>query len=167
MKDTDKLQGISEENFKQGMRQFASAVNVITVKYGDIQDGLTATAVCSVSALPPHLLICVHQEASAHEQLLKSGKFGLNVLSTKQESIAKRFAGIDNSKREERYDIGHWTQLTTDSPILVDALVGFDCEIINSVTAGTHSIIIGHIVDVCYGEGTPLVYKDGKFIELK
>ena len=167
MKDMDELEGISEESFKRGMRQFAAAVNVITVNHGDIQDGLTATAVCSVSALPPQLLICVHQEASAHELLLKSGNFGLNVLSSKQESIAKRFAGIDNSKREQRYDIGHWTQLTTGSPILVDALVGFDCEISNSVTAGTHSIIIGHIVDVRYGDGTPLLYKDGKFIELK
>ena len=167
MKDMDELKGISEESFKQGMRQFAAAVNVITVKYDDIQDGLTATAVCSVSALPPQLLICVHQEASAHELLLKSGKFGLNILSSKQESVAKRFAGIDNSKREQRFDIGHWTQLTTGSPILADALVGFDCEISNSVTAGTHSIIIGHIVDVRYGDGTPLLYKDGKFIELK
>ena len=166
MRDMDKLKGISEEDFKQGMRQFAAAVNVITVKYGDIQDGLTATAVCSVSALPPQLLICVHQEASAHELLLKSGKFGLNVLSNKQESIAKRFAGIDNSEREQRYDIGRWTQLITGSPILVDALVGFDCEVINSVSAGTHSVIIGHIVDVQYGDGTPLLYKDGKFIEL-
>ena len=167
MKDMDELKGISEESFKQGMRQFAAAVNVITVKYDGIQDGLTATAVCSVSALPPQLLICVHQEASAHELLLKSGKFGLNILSSKQESVAKRFAGIDNSKREQRYDIGHWTQLTTGSPILVDALVGFDCEISNSVAAGTHSIVIGHIVDVRYGDGTPLLYKDGKFIELQ
>ena len=101
MKDMDELKGISEESFKQGMRQFAAAVNVITVKYDGIQDGLTATAVCSVSALPPQLLICVHQEASAHELLLKSGKFGLNILSSKQESVAKRFAGIDNSKREK------------------------------------------------------------------
>ena len=167
MRDMDKLKGISEEDFKQGMRQFSAAVNVITVKYGDIQDGLTATAVCSVSALPPQLLICVHQEASAHELLLKSGKFGLNVLSSTQESIAKRFAGIDNSERERRYDIGDWTQLTTGSPILVGALVGFDCEVVNSVAAGTHSIIIGHIVDVQYGDGTPLLYKDGRFIELK
>jgi len=167
MRDMDKLKGISEEDFKQGMRQFAAAVNVITVKYGDIQDGLTATAVCSVSALPPQLLICVHQEASAHELLLKSGKFGLNILSSKQENIAKRFAGIDNSEREQRYNLGHWTQLTSGSPILLDALVGFDCEIINSITAGTHSIIIGHIVDVQYGDGAPLLYKDGKFIKLE
>ena len=45
MRDMDELKGISEESFKQGMRQFAAAVNVITVKYDDIQDGLTATAV--------------------------------------------------------------------------------------------------------------------------
>ena len=43
---------ISIDDFKAGMRQLAASVTIITVCYEGEQDGLTATAACSVSAKP-------------------------------------------------------------------------------------------------------------------
>ena len=80
------------DDFKRGMRQLAAGVNVITVTNGGVRDGLTATAVCSISAEPPHLLVCVNSTAGAHGPIHRAGSFCINVLAQDQEAIAKRFA---------------------------------------------------------------------------
>ena len=158
---------ISTDDFKEGMRRLAASVNVITVKHNGIRDGLTATAACSVSISPPQLLICVNKNAGAHDLIQSEGAFGLNILARHHEDIAKRFAGIDGTDRKKRYDVGSWATLKTGAPILKDALASFDCQVVNNMSANTHSIIVGHIVAISYGDGAPLVYGDGQFTGLE
>jgi len=160
--------GISEEAFKKGMRELAAAVNVITVAHDGKQEGLTATAACSVSANPPQLLICVNTEAGGHDIILDSGKFALNILDRDQEDVAMRFAGMDGADRSERFSVGTWSEIVTGAPCLDGALVNFDCEVAQQITAGSHSIFIGHIVGSRTKNkgGAPLIYGDGQFTGL-
>ena len=60
------------EDFKEGMRQLAAGVTIVTTAVGERRNGLTATAVCSLSAEPPMLLACVNREAGAHDPTLLS-----------------------------------------------------------------------------------------------
>jgi len=160
--------GISEDDFKKGMRELAAAVNVITVAHNGERNGLTATAACSVSAEPPQLLICVNTEAGGHELIQESGKFALNILARDQEDVAMRFAGMDGAERSERFGLGSWSELVTGAPCLDGALVNFDCEVAEQISTGTHSIFIGHIVGSRTGDnnGAPLLYGDGQFTGL-
>jgi flavin reductase (DIM6/NTAB) family NADH-FMN oxidoreductase RutF len=162
------LAGISEDDFKKGMRELAAAVNIITVAHNGSQDGLTATAACSVSAEPPQLLICVNSDAGGHNLIQESGKFALNVLARDQEAVAMRFAGMDGADRSERFGLGSWSELVTGTPVLDGALVNFDCEVAEQITAGSHSIFIGHIVAsrTADQDGAPLLYGDGQFTGL-
>ena len=59
--------------FKKGMRHLAASVTLITTKVQDQRGGLTATAVCSVSAEPPQILVCVNKSASAHDPIGEAG----------------------------------------------------------------------------------------------
>ena len=160
--------GISEEAFKKGMRELAAAVNVITVAHDGKQEGLTATAACSVSANPPQLLICVNTEAGGHDIILDSGKFALNILDRDQEDVAMRFAGMDGADRSERFSLGTWSEIVTGAPCLDGALVNFDCEVVQQISAGSHSIFIGLIVGSRIKDkgGAPLIYGDGQFTGL-
>jgi flavin reductase (DIM6/NTAB) family NADH-FMN oxidoreductase RutF len=157
--------GISEDDFKQGMRALTAAVNVITTIQNGIRAGLTATAACSVSATPPQLLVCIHTEASGHNFIQNSKKFVLNILAKDQENIARRFAGMDGADRDDRFSLGVWSELVTGAPCLDDALVNFDCEVAEQITTGTHSIFIGHIVGsrIRKSNEKPLLYGYGQF----
>lgn len=166
MPEEESYSDISPDDYRSGMRQLAASVNVITVTHNGERDGLTATAVCSVSVEPPQLLVCVNRAAGAHDLIQSEGVFGINVLARDQEDVAKRFAGIDGVEREDRYGLGTWTEITTGSPILVGALAGFDCLVVEQMTAGTHSIFIGRIVGIQHNEGAPLLYGDGRFTGL-
>ena len=59
--------------FKKGMRHLAASVTLITTRHRDLRGGLTATAVCSVSAEPPQILVCVNKTASAHDPIGEAG----------------------------------------------------------------------------------------------
>lgn len=154
-------------DFKKGMRQLAAGVNVITVANGTIHDGITATAACSISAEPPHLLICVNSAASAHGPIHRAGAFCLNVLAHDQEDIAKRFAGMDGAERSARFDIGTWVQLATGAPVLAGAVANFDCIVVREIEAATHTLFIGRVLGVRANEnGRPLIYGNGRFTSL-
>jgi hypothetical protein len=89
-------------------------VTLITTRHRDLRGGLTATAVCSVSAEPPQLLVCVNKSASAHDPIGEAGFFCVNILSPQHRKIAERFAGMDGVEGDERFrDMGEWSSLTT------------------------------------------------------
>jgi flavin reductase (DIM6/NTAB) family NADH-FMN oxidoreductase RutF len=155
----------SPDDFKRGMRQLAAGVNIVTVMHDGVREGLTATAVCSISAEPPHLLVCVNATANAHAPMHRSGNFCLNVLARDQEAIARRFAGMDGTARVDRFGLGEWTELTTGAPVLKGALANFDCIVVREIEAATHTIFIGRVLAVrCDVDGEPLIYEGGKFV---
>ncbi|NQV55276.1 MAG: flavin reductase family protein [Rhodospirillales bacterium] len=163
----ESLPDVSPDDFKLGMRQLAASVNVIAVEYRGEHEGLTATAACSISAEPPQLLICVNRSAGAHNLIRAAGSFSLNVLSTAQEDIALRFAGMDGAERSERFGLGVWSELVTGAPLLDGALTNFDCELVQMIEAGTHSVYIGRVVGIrTHENGGPLIYGDARFTGL-
>lgn len=144
------------------MRRLAASVCVITTKDNDGgRHGITATAVCSVTADPPTLLCCMNRSNSTYPYFRDSQRFAVNVLCGNDAELAGRFASKLES--EERFSGGEWIETVTGSPILTAAAVGFDCKTVQLVDTGTHSIFIGEIQDIylpdigagclLYGEG--------------
>jgi flavin reductase (DIM6/NTAB) family NADH-FMN oxidoreductase RutF len=152
--------------FKKGMRHLAASVTLVTTRHQGLRGGLTATAVCSVSAEPPQLLVCVNKTASAHDPIGEAGFFCVNVLSPGHRKIAERFAGMDEVEGDERFrDMGEWTALSTGAPVLKGCPVSFDCRLVSRLSAGTHTIYIGEIVDLRLDPSAPaLLYADGAFV---
>src|ERR1044071_1580189 len=83
---------VAEDQFKLGMRQVTSSVAVVTSRAGRVRNGLTATAVCSVCAHPPPLLVCINRSASAEPLITESGSFAVNFLTEEQHPIARLFS---------------------------------------------------------------------------
>ena len=152
--------------FKKGMRHLAASVTLITTRHRQQRGGLTATAVCSVSAEPPQLLVCVNKTASAHDPIGHAGFFCVNILSPQHRKIAERFAGMDGVEGDERFhDMGEWSSLSTGAPVLKGCPVSFDCRLVSKLSAGTHTIYIGEIVDLVLDpEADALLYCDGNFV---
>lgn len=156
--------GIDPESFKTGMRQLAGGVCIITSLSADGQRaGLTATAVCSVSANPPVLLVCVNRDSRSHDVIREAGVFAVNVLDVLDQALAHRFAGTVAG--DVRFYGACWTQLLTGAPVLDSALACFDCRITQTVDVGTHRIVLGAVQAVRLGApgGRPLLYAHGSY----
>lgn len=128
--------------FRHAMTCFASGVTAITTREVGVPSGLIATSVCSLSVDPPTVLVCVNKTASAHDIILRTKAFAVNLLSAEQTPIAKHFS---SSRGADRFNKGLWKDGTSGSPILIDAVVVFDCDLIAVHDGYTHSILVGQV----------------------
>src|SRR4051794_28196579 len=120
---------ISPDDFKKAMRHLAGGVSIIATEHDGVRAGLAATAVCSVSADPPTILICINSGASAHALIRESGRFSVNLLASRHDDVARRFSGEGGIKGEERFAQGAWDTLVTGTPVFRSALASFDCRV--------------------------------------
>lgn len=147
------------------MRNFASSVSVITTRNGKETAGLTATAVCSVTADPPRLVVFVNKNVFASDMILEGGRLCVNVLASDQEEVAKAFAGmIKECQGDDRFQYGEWTELETGTPALDNALVNMDCRVIKVFDESTHNAFLCEVLATRErGAGDALIYLNGKF----
>ncbi len=130
------------EAFINAMAAMAGGVTIITTGHEDNRSGLTATAMCSLSADPPSVLVCVNKKAAAHDQLIAEGRFAVNVLAARHRDIALQFANTKLSGAE-KFGGGLWTTLSTGVPVLQNAAAVFDCTLDRVVDGYSHSVLIG------------------------
>ncbi|MEE5149747.1 flavin reductase family protein [Pseudomonas alliivorans] len=131
-----------DKQFREAMGRFAGAVNAITTFEDDMPVGLIATAVCSLSAEPPSVIVCVNKSASAHNAMLNHGYFGLSLLSPAQAGIVSRFT---ERKGSDRFAEDEWDLQNNKAPILLDAPVGMVCKVANCFDGFSHTIFVGVI----------------------
>lgn len=145
-------------SFRNGMAKLAGAVNVITTDGPRGCGGFTATAVCSVTDQPPTLLVCMNRSSYAHPIFVGNGALCVNVLSASQQVESGIFADR-NIAMEERFARIAWSRLATGSPLIDGALASFDCRIVHTRDAGSHSIFLCEVADIRLSEaGAGLVY---------
>ena len=152
--------------FKQGMRSLVGAVTVVAVQgHEGTSAGLTATAVCSLSADPPSLLVCVNRTASLAPALKEGAEFSVNVLADEQMDVARAFGGQLAVRGTGRFIYGQWVRSEHDVPLLVGARVSFECVVAKVMDWGSHHIVIGQVGDVHLGPpgSRALVYGDGQY----
>jgi flavin reductase len=153
------------EQFKAGMRALAGAVNIVTSNNAGHRYGMTATAVCSATADPPTVLACINKLATTHGAVAKSQAFCVNVLRAEDWDLSTSFSGAQSG--EARFKSRDWTRLATGSPVLIDALVSFDCRVVKHLAHGTHTIFLGQVEQVLLGKkGKPLLYSEGQYAKL-
>jgi flavin reductase len=154
------LTEVSGDQFKLVMRRFAASVNVITSADGAKKNGMTATAVCSVSSDPPSALIIVNKSNRSHPIIAGTRTFAVNVLSSNQRQVAAHFASkLPDPFAEIPHSIGR-----TGCPIIAGADAHIECTVIDQMDVGTHTIFVGKIVAAGTANGEPLLYHEGRYV---
>lgn len=164
--DTSLTDDALRSSFIDAMSRVATSVNLVTTDGEAGQFGLTVSAMSSVTADPPTLLICVNRRNPMDGAIRANGVFGVNALRADQRWAAEVFSG--RPRRGDPYDFaaGSWHREKTGSPLLSGAVAWFDCVLIAAHHVGTHTIAIGRVVASGSTSGTPLVYGRRSFGEL-
>lgn len=147
------------DRFLEGMSYAACTVNVVTTDGAHGRAGVTVSAMCSVSADPPSLLVCVHHLSCASEIIRNNGVLCVNVLRDDQASISDTFAGRIPTKSDDKFSCAVWRRCATGSPVLENALVAFDCRVVKHFRSGSHYIFVADVahIEIETG-GSPLIH---------
>lgn len=145
--------------FRDVMRKLAGSVTVITTEGEGALHGFTATAVCSVCADPPTILIVVNRSARTHPHIDQKGAFAVNILADDQVELANLFA----SKSSEQFAEVQYAMTPSGVPVIKDAAGFVECRTTDRVEVGTHTIFIGAVVGGGAASSAPLIYHDATY----
>jgi flavin reductase (DIM6/NTAB) family NADH-FMN oxidoreductase RutF len=147
---------LDPSEFRRVLGHWVTGVAVVAARNSDGQPcGLTANAVASLSLQPPLVLACIDHTADSHDCIRAAGAFSVNILSSDQERLARRFAAWD---LHEKFAGIAFHSSASGAPILDDALAWIDCRLYNTIPGGDHTIFIGEVLDGDAREGAPLLY---------
>jgi flavin reductase (DIM6/NTAB) family NADH-FMN oxidoreductase RutF len=143
--------------FRRTLGMFATGVTVITTLLDEQIHGMTANAFMSVSLQPPLIVISVDRRARMNALLREDVRFGVSVLEERQSALSDRFAGRTGDGPEPEFELVH------ETPLVEGALAHLVARIVRSYWGGDHSLFLGRVEYVRYGEGTPLLFHGGGY----
>ena len=149
---------LERATFLEGMSHAASTVSVVTTDGAAGRAGVTVSAMCSVSADPPSLLVCVHHMSRSADVIRDNGVLCVNVLRDDQAWLSDVFAGRIAAHEGDRFAVGDWHRAPSGAPALGDALVTFDCSVEQDFRFGSHRLFVATVNAAEVRGGNPLVY---------
>jgi flavin reductase (DIM6/NTAB) family NADH-FMN oxidoreductase RutF/DNA-binding GntR family transcriptional regulator len=156
---TGSASAVDSLQFRHVVGHLASGVTILTTEFEGRQYGMTASSVTSLSADPPMMLACINNSVRTAAAVAGSGRFVVNVLGEEQGELAYRFAGSGDEKfRDLALEEGR-----LHVPMLSEALAHIECEVVEQVVGGTHTVFLGRVVSAEANAGQPLTYFRGGF----
>jgi flavin reductase (DIM6/NTAB) family NADH-FMN oxidoreductase RutF len=135
---------------------------VTTNDASGLPHGITVSSFCSVSLVPPLVLICIEKTSASHDSFGESGVFVVNVLSGSQQRLSERFA----EPSEDKFTDVDFENGLFNVPVLKDALANIECRLTHTYDSGDHTIFVGSVERVTVRDGSPLVYFEGDYTRL-
>src|SRR6185295_14834132 len=115
---------ITPDLYRQVMGNWGTGITVVTTKDQNGQPyGLTVNSFTSVSLDPVLVLVCFDNRLSSLQHFKDSRKFGVSILSERQEDLSRLFAKKDSERPSTLYFDGPAGQ-----PLLHNALAYLECE---------------------------------------
>jgi flavin reductase (DIM6/NTAB) family NADH-FMN oxidoreductase RutF/DNA-binding GntR family transcriptional regulator len=151
------------ELFRDVVGRFTAGVTVITTTDGDARFGMTASAMCSLSLDPPMVLTCLNRSSVTRDAVSRTGTFAVNILGEDQADLALRFA----TPSDDKFAGVGVTAGILGCPLLHGTLASLECDVVEEVTGGTHSVFLGEVRGAQARDGNPLAYFRGQFGQLQ
>lgn len=142
-------------------RRLTHGVYVVGAAHGNQRDAFTAAWVMQVSYSPLLLALSINPQHATYPLVRASGAFAISVLKSGSLEVARRF-GTRSGRDEDKLAGVAWHAGESGAPVLNDALAYFDCEVVDSIAAGDHEVIVarvigGHVIDAA---AAPMTYAE-------
>ena len=155
---------LGPDDFRSALGRFASGVTILTTRDRDGRDhGMTVSAFCSASLVPPLVLACVDRATDMHPIITHATHFGISILEEGQEALSRRFAELPSG----RFDGIGYTRAESGVILLDDAIAHLECSVVDRHEAGDHLICVGQVEWATWAKQRPLLYYRGGYTQLE
>lgn len=147
---------LDRAEFVTAMGQVATGVTVVATDGAVGRVAQTVSAMCSVSADPPLVIVCINRRSPAAAAVAANGAFTVNVLAEEHADVCDSFAG--RGPRPYDFACGDWATSANGAPVLRDAIAAFECTVASAYDEGTHTVFVGRVARSRHREGVPLIH---------
>jgi flavin reductase (DIM6/NTAB) family NADH-FMN oxidoreductase RutF len=151
-------------------RQLPCSVVILTTKYGDERDAMTASAMF-VSEEPSLLVVSVSKTFKTCELIEKSHEFVVNVLADDELDLAHKL-GRSHGKNTDKlasFKVPTEPANKVGAPLISDCFANIECKVKTSIwdVEGGHAIYLAEVL-ACKTNAKlkPLVWLNGKYYHL-
>ena len=139
-------------------------VYVVTTRAGEKINGMTAAWVSQVYLNPLLIMVSIAPPRYTHSLIQESGIFVINVLTSDQVELAKRF-GYKSGRKIDKFAGLETLTAGSGAPILPQAYAYLDLKLAHTFTAGDHTLFVGEVLDakILHPQGHPLIFKKSDF----
>ncbi len=149
--------------FKEAMSRFITGVTIVSGIEDGEPVGFTCQSFVSLSIDPPYVAVSPARTSTSWPRIARAGSFCVNVLGEHQVDLCRGFA-VSGGKKFEGVE---WhPSPATGSPVIEGCLSWVDCAVELVHDAGDHELIMGRVLDLGTGDGSPLVFFRSGFATL-
>jgi len=130
---------------KKVLQKFEYGIYIISMGKGNEGNAFTASWLTQVSSEPHIVALSVNNKHQSTRLLIEHKSFVVNLLAKGQEGVAKTYFGPAESGYEKLKSANITNAPVSGSPIINGAAGYLDCEIINSVEVGNHTVYFGEV----------------------
>ncbi|MEU9031069.1 flavin reductase family protein [Streptomyces sp. NPDC048383] len=151
------------EAARLALRRLASGVTVLTVSQGGVRHGTTASAVVTLSRDPLVLGACLRPTSTFASLVRRAGRFSVNVLSSAQNDVARRFANPGRPLGDAQFEGFDWsTDPLTGAPLLGGSLAHMACRILGWHQVGDHDMLLAEVTGGSHTVNSPMLSFAGR-----
>lgn len=154
---------LNPRDLRDGFGTFATGVTIITARAPDgTPIGCTANSFSSVSLDPPLILWSLARTSLSLDAFKNAPYFAVNVLTTSQLDLARKFAMSDVAK----YAGVSYREGLGGAPLLEGSMAQFECATAATYDGGDHIIFLGRVERFRWRADDPLLFYRGRFPRL-
>ncbi|MGD9817719.1 MAG: flavin reductase family protein [Desulfomonilaceae bacterium] len=142
-------------------REISYGLYVVTSKDGEKGNGQIVNTVLQVTSDPPKFAVIVNRKNLTHDYILQSGVFGVSVLSQDAPMTFIGLFGFKSGRDVDKLAKTSFIKGITGCPLVTEHALGIlECNVVNFLGVGTHTIFVGEVVQSqVLGSGRPLTYE--------
>ncbi|MDQ8184808.1 flavin reductase family protein [Pelagicoccus sp. SDUM812002] len=111
-----------------------------------VSTALIASWVMQCSFNPPRVAVAIRKDSNSHQLMSEENRFTVNLLSKHQTDLARILVKPHDRDEEKMTHVPH-TLNAAGVPVIKEALAYLDCQTVDTVDAGDHSIFIGEVLE--------------------
>jgi len=145
---------------KKTLFKISYGMYVVSSKEGDRLNGQIANVVFQVTAEPPQISVAINKDNLTHQFISASKVFSVSILEEEAPMTFIGHFGFRSGRQIEKFREIEYHAGVTGVPIGLPHCLGYlECEVKDSIDAGTHTVFIAAVKEAEISkEGVPMTY---------
>lgn len=149
---------LDEKAKKTMLRKIPHGLYVCGVQDEQEINCFAASWVMQASFKPPLLVNCVNRNSGSHEMVKSSHTFAISFMEEHQQDLVATFFKPQRRVGNKLADVEFYLGEATGCPIIRDSLGYVECQVVDAVEQGDHTVFVGEVVGAgVHREGNQLL----------
>ncbi len=143
------------------LHRISYGIYIVSSKKDNKLNGQIANTVFQVTAEPPQMGISINKQNLTYEYIETSKVFSIAILSKDTPPKFIGQFGFRTGRELDKFKGVNYKIGKTGAPMILDNTIGYiECEVMNKIDCGTHTLFIGRLIDaeIVNANAEPLTY---------